>query len=103
MPNSYNPNSDPTTTFATTASSPARRAVLVTPSDTLDLAPYAKALRVYASAAGSTLRVTPVGALDDLETVTLTLGAGTSIEPIAARRIWATGTTGTLVIHALFG
>lgn len=83
-----------------TAWGPGRNCVLVTPSDTVNLPVYAKALRIYAAAAGDTIRITPIDAGDDDSYVTLTLNAGVNIEPGGAMRVWNTGSTDTLIIHA---
>lgn len=84
-----------------TRHAPAADAVRLTAamlSDTVDLAPYAKALRVCnASTAAVTLLVTPLHAVDDGASgaVPLTVPAGLSCwEPLSARRIWSTGSTG---------
>lgn len=103
MPNTYDSSHDIFSLVAASATSPARLATLVTPSDTANLAPYAKALRVYAATGPATIRITPLRAADDDDTVTLTIVAGVTIEAIAARRVWSTGTSAGLVIHALAG
>jgi len=78
--------------------------VAVTPSDAAALTVYAKALRVYvpASVAGgvATVRVTPLAAVNDSDTVTLSFVPGIAIEPLAVRQVWATGTTAGIEIHA---
>ena len=82
----------------------ARLAVAVTPSDSQQLATYAKALRIYvpASVPGgvATVKVTPVAAANDSDTVTLSFAPGVAIEPMAVRQVWSTGTTSGIEIHA---
>jgi hypothetical protein len=82
---------------------PATRAALVTPSDTEQLTRYAKMLRVYvpSATAEATVKITPLTALDDSEAVTLNFASGLTYELIAVRKVWATGTTSGLTIHAL--
>jgi hypothetical protein len=86
-------------------SAQARLAELVTPSDSEDLARYAKALRIYVptSVAGGvgSVRVTPLKAANDADTVTLKVPPGIAIEPLAVRRVWATGTSAGVEVHAL--
>jgi hypothetical protein len=86
-------------------SAQAKLAELVTPSDSDDLLRYAKALRVYvpASVAGGvgSVKVTPLKAANDADTVTLKVPPGISVEPLAVRRVWATGTSAGVEIHAL--
>lgn len=102
----YDPARDPLSGHAASLSSPARRLRLVTPSDTQDLDPYAKALWVYVSpdvAGGvASVRVTPVAAPDG-EAVTLSATPGLQpLPPCQVRRVWATGTTAAgLSIYAL--
>ena len=83
---------------------PARACVAVTPSDAANLAVYAKALRVYVpaniSGGVATVVVTPLLAASDGDTVTLSLPPGIAIEPLAVRRVWATGTSAGIAIHA---
>lgn len=101
----YDPTRDMFASTNASFSSPARLAELVTPSDSEDLARYAKALRIYvpASVAGGigSVRVTPLKAAADSDTVTLKALPGISIEPLAVRRVWATGTSAGVEIHAL--
>ena len=85
-------------------SAPARACVAVTPSDDDNLAIYAKALRIYVpadiSGGVATVVVTPLLAATDADTVTLSVPPGVAIEPLAARRVWATGTSAGIEIHA---
>jgi hypothetical protein len=83
----------------------ARAAVAITPSDADQLVSYAKALRVYVptSASTATVRVTPLFSATDTDTVTLTFGPGVYYEPLAVRKVWSTGTTSSVLIHALLG
>ena len=102
----YDPLRDPLKGLASSLSSPARQLRLVTPSDTLDLDPYAKALWVHVaqSVPGgvASIRVTPVGAADG-ESVTLTVPPGLlPLPPCQIRRVWATGTSASgLAVYAL--
>ncbi len=100
----YDASSDPYHTSSGSFSSPARQIALVTPSDSVDLPIYAKALRVYVPASVSggvgSVTVTPLRAADDEDTVTLSLPPGVAIEPLAVRRVWSTGTSSGVVIHA---
>jgi len=77
------------------AGGPARRAVAVTPSDTVDLTAYAKAL--YVGAAGN-VRVLTVGA-EDGDAVTFA-NHPVGWLPVQARRVLATGTTATQIVAA---
>ena len=77
------------------ASGPARRAVGVTPSDTVDLSAYAKAL--YVGAAGN-VRVLTVGG-EDTEAVTFA-NHPVGWLPVQVRRVLATGTTATQIVAA---
>jgi hypothetical protein len=102
MPNSYNAQLDPDALSARGPGGPASDIDLVQPSDTADLALYCRALRVHVPIAvgEATLRVTPLAAGDDAETVTLRFaGAGTYHEPISVRRVWQTGTSPGIEIH----
>lgn len=71
--------------------SKAQEAVLVAPSDSVDLAKVARG--VYIGSSGD-LRVT----LEKGTTVTFTALSGGIIHPIAAKRIHATGTTATNIL-----
>ena len=103
MPNSYDPTTDPLNGVAGGATIVAKNVAAVTPSDTLDLATYARAVRVYvpATLTEASVRVTPLLASDDAATATLKFSPGAWIEPIAIRRVWATGTTAGVEIHAV--
>jgi hypothetical protein len=100
----YDPTKDSYRNASASFAAQARLAVAVTPSDGAALATYAKALRVYvpSSIAGgvATVRVTPVQAANDSDTVTLSFVPGVSIEPMSVRQVWATGTTAGVEIHA---
>lgn len=101
---SYDPANDPFHGSSATPSAPARACVVVTPSDSTDLAKYAKALRIYVpadiSGGVATVVVTPLLAADDEDTVTLSVPPGIAVEPLAVRRVWATGTSAGIAIHA---
>ena len=77
------------------ASGPARRAGAVTPSDTVDLTSYAKAL--YVGAAGN-VRVLTVGG-EDADAVTFA-NHPVGWLPVQVRRVLATGTTATQIVAA---
>ncbi|MFG1347291.1 hypothetical protein V5F59_20560 [Xanthobacter autotrophicus DSM 431] len=102
----YDATRDPLAALASSLSSPARRLRAVTPSDTEDLSPYAKALWIYVAASVSggvaSIRITTVGAPDG-ESVTLSATPGLQpLPPCQVRRVWATGTTAAgLTIFAL--
>jgi len=97
---------DPLHLHSPSASSPARCLRQVAVSDTLDLDPYAKSLWLYvpADVAGgvASVRLTPVGALSDLEAVTVLAQPGLQpLPPVQVRRVWATGTSAGVVLYAL--
>lgn len=71
----------------------ARKAKAVTPSDTADLSPYAKA--IYVGGAGD-VRCILVDS-SDLEAVTF-VGMAVGWHPIQVRRVFATGTTATNIV-----
>ncbi|TCT07613.1 spike base protein, RCAP_Rcc01079 family [Aquabacter spiritensis] len=102
----YQSAQDPLRSLSPSASSPARRMRAIVPSDTADLAPYAKSLWLYvpegvADGVGR-VRVTCVGAASDAETVDLIAPPGLQpLPPVQIRRVWATGTTAGLSIYAL--
>ena len=77
------------------AGGPARRAAAVTPSDTVDLTAYAKAL--YVGGAGN-VRVLTVGA-EDGDVVTFA-NHPVGWLPMQVRRVLATGTTATQIVAA---
>jgi hypothetical protein len=100
----YDKTKDSFASSSASFSAPARQCVLVTPSDSQDLAVYAKALRIYVptSVAGgvATVKVTPLQAANDADTVTLRVPPGISVEPLAVRQVWSTGTSAGIDIHA---
>lgn len=77
------------------ASGPARRAAVVTPSDTVDLTSYAKAL--YVGVAGN-VRVLTVGG-EDADALTFA-NHPVGWLPVQVRRVLATGTTATQIVAA---
>ena len=77
------------------AGGPARRAAAITPSDTVDLTAYAKAL--YVGAAGN-VRVLTVGG-EDADAVTFA-NHPVGWLPVQVRRVLATGTTATQIVAA---
>lgn len=77
------------------ASGPGRRAAAVTPSDTVDLPTYAKAL--YVGAVGN-VRILTVGG-EDGEAVTFA-NHPVGWLPVQARRVLATGTTAAQIVAA---
>ena len=101
----YDASRDPLARRASGASSPGRAAHVATPSDTADLTVYAKALRVYVPAGTATpmVRVTPVEAVNDGDTVDLPFTEGLTVEPLGVRRIWASGTSAGITIHTYHG
>lgn len=106
MPNTYDASKDGFSSNAPSASAPARRCVAVTPSDSVNLPAYAKALRIYVptSIAEATVKITPLDAPDDSsDAVTLKFPSGLTIEPLGVRRVWAAGTTAGIEIHAYLG
>jgi hypothetical protein len=85
------PATDTFSRFQTQASDPATNAVLITPSDSEDLATVTRA--VYVGGAGD-MKVT----MQDSGTVLFSgIPAGTTL-PIRVSRIWATTTDATLII-----
>lgn len=102
----YEPSRDPMHGRAASLASPTRLLVAVTPSDTEDLAPYAKALWAYVPAdvedGVATVRITPVGAGDE-DSIEILVPSGLQpLPPCQVRRVWASGTTGAGVrIYAL--
>ena len=77
------------------AASIARRAVAMTPSDTVDMTTYAKAL--YVGAAGNASVLTVGG--EDTEAVTFA-NHPVGWLPVQVRRVLATGTTATQIVAA---
>lgn len=101
MARSTDPAINPFTHLTRSAEAPALDAAAVTPSNGSDLPAYAKALRIYNPGTGAaTLRVTYAGQDNDAVVVDLTVPPGLTIEPSSVRRVWATGTTPGLSIHA---
>lgn len=74
---------------------PYRKAVAVTPSDTVDLAPPARGLLVTSIAGGATLAFIPADNADS-ETVAIVPTAN-QIIPMFVRRVMATGTAATVM------
>lgn len=101
MPSSYNTSRDPYASISRSPSEPSPLAQAVTPNDGADLAVYCKAFRVFVplSVPVASVRVTPLLANDDLDTLTLSFPQGLSCEPLAIRKVWATGTTAGVEIH----
>ncbi len=102
----YDPSQDPYQSLASSLATPASDCVAVTPSDSDDIAPYPKALRVYvpASVAGGvgSVKLTPKHA-DDAAPVTLKFLPGVYQLPLGVRRVWATGTSSGIEIHGYWG
>lgn len=89
----YDPNQDTIRGSGPTESTLGSSGRPVTISDTVDLAPYAKALVVLAA---GTVKIIPAQNLDATPLAfTDSLPAGTII-PYRVRRVFATGTTATL-------
>ncbi|MEP9352034.1 hypothetical protein ABLE93_00395 [Xanthobacter sp. KR7-65] len=101
----YDPARDPLNGLAASLSSPARRLAPVTPSDTLDLDPYAKALWVFVpeDVAGgyATIRITTAGTPDEASVDVRALPGLQPLPPCQVRRVWASGTSAGLSIYAL--
>jgi hypothetical protein len=93
---SYDLSQDPYAQRSTEISSQARGAAAISPSDTVDLAPYAKALMVTAA---GTVGVLPITSYATGSTTAVALGnlpVGYII-PIQVARVFATGTTATVI------
>lgn len=88
------PTTDPYSGFAASPSAPARRAEVVTPSDTTDLSATAKSLYV---GSGGDVRVMPAGGGAAVTFV----GHPAGYLPVQVSRVLATGTTASALI-ALF-
>lgn len=102
MASSYDPTKDPYAGLAPSITAPGRMLRQVTPSDAEDLAVYATSLWAYSPDDGGTVRLTPVGAADDADHVTITLGLGLQpLPPCQVRRVWATGTSAGVLVYAL--
>jgi hypothetical protein len=100
---SYDPSKDPFHDTGTSPITPAIDCVAVTPSDSEDIEPYPKALRIYVPASvedgvGS-VKVTPKRAADAAP-VTLKFPPGVYQLPLGVRRVWETGTSAGIEIHA---
>jgi len=100
---SYDPSKDPFHDTSASPMTPAALCTLVTPSDSNDIDPYPKALRIYVPAdveggVGS-VKVTPKRAADGAP-VTLKFLPGVYQLPLSVRRVWAAGTTAGVEIHA---
>lgn len=95
----YDSTRDPRAQHAIATDAPARKLALITPADGAELAVYARALRVYNPGGGTgALVVVPIGHADG-EAVTLKFAAGVTIEPTQVRRVLATGSDATLIVH----
>lgn len=88
----YDKTQDPLTTFSATQGNFGSLGRNVTPSDSVDLAPYAKALVV--TVAGN-LVILPVQNADNASITFTGLQAGQLI-PYRVRRVFATGTTASV-------
>lgn len=93
MTTTYDRTKDPLATYAPSAISPGRKMFAVTPSNTEDLAIYAKALRIEGE---GTLKFLPVDN-DDADVVTLAVTAGEVLDFVQVRRVISTGTTATSI------
>ena len=92
---------NPHANWSASPTSPARMALEVTPDDATDLPETAKALRIWnPSDAMAAIAVQPVSAGDGDAPVVLMVPPGLTVEPLAVRRVLATGTDGALVVHA---
>ena len=92
----YNPASDPYAQRSIDVESQARSAAAISPSDTVDLTTYAKALMVTAA---GTVSVLPVVNYENAVLTPIALGnlpVGYII-PIQVARVFATGTTATVI------
>lgn len=100
MSSTYNAGYDPLIEIPASPADPAQKAFLITPSDTPNTMPqYPRSLRVYVASGTATIRVTPIHAVNDTDTVDLTFPAGLYVEPTAVRQVWNTALTGAPVIH----
>lgn len=101
----YDPARDPMRGLAASLSSPTRQMTRVTPSDSDELAAYAKAVWVFVpeDVAGgiATVRITPVGADDATRIDVRALPGLQPLPPCQVRRVWATGTSTGIDIYAL--
>jgi len=98
----YQAARDPLGGMSASLTSPTRNLRLVTPSNTEDLDPYAKALWVSVPGeATAIVRVTPVGAADGTS-VDIHVPPGLQpLPPCQVRRVWASGTTAGIAVYAL--
>jgi hypothetical protein len=100
---SYDAAKDPFHNINTSPDAPAIDCVAVTPSDEADIEPYPKALRVYVPATVSggvaTVKVTPKRG-SDAAPVTFKFPPGVFQIPLSVRRVWQTGTTAGVEVHA---
>ncbi len=94
MATTYDPALDLYAQRSTPVASPARGAFAVTPSDTANLAAYAKSL--YIGVTGD-VTVVPMNAAADTDTV-LFKAVPVGILPVQVRRVMATGTTATDIV-----
>jgi hypothetical protein len=88
----HTPASD--SAFGLNGDNPGRRAVAVTPSATVDLTDYPRALYI---GVGGDVSVIPVGNAADTAVVFKGLAAGT-ILPVGVRRVFVSGTTATDIV-----
>jgi hypothetical protein len=72
--------------------SAARKAAVVTPSDTVDLANVTSSLIVTIGSGGTGIAVIFANSLTDVEAVTIPLAPGTYQLQVQVRRVMATGT-----------
>jgi hypothetical protein len=100
---SYDATKDPFRDTSTSPDAPAVDCIAVAPSDGSDIEPYPKALRVYVPATVSggvgTVKLTPKRA-SDAATITLKFPPGVYQIPLSVRRVWQTGTSADVEIHA---
>lgn len=92
----YSSAQDPYAQRSTDIGSQARGAAAISPSDTVDLAPYAKALMVTAA---GTVSILPIVNYENAIVTPVALGTlpvGTII-PIQVARVFSTGTTATVI------
>jgi hypothetical protein len=101
MASTYNQQNDPQALVARGPGDPASDAVRITPADGANLALYCKALRIYVpgTISEASVKLTPAGAKDDADTVTLKYVPGVTYEPLSVRKVFATGTTAGIEIH----
>lgn len=98
----YDFNNDAWRSKYTASTGLGRTGALITPNDSTDLAKYAR-VRVYtpSDASSPVIKIIPVEN-DDASPITLNLIPGTvTILEYIVRRVYSTGTTGTLVCHTV--